>query len=135
MARIDQLGTRPRQLLQAAAVLGREVPRQLLEAIWEGGGDLEPHLAELQRLELLYERPAIPEPVYTFKHVLGQEAVYASLPPGRRRTLHARAARAMEALYGERLEEHYGALAHHYQRSGNRTKALEYLQRAGQQAL
>jgi len=135
MVRIDQLGALPRQLLQAAAVLGKEFPLQLLEAIWEGAGDLEPHLTELQRLELLYERPAIPEPVYTFKHVLGQEAAYASLTLGRRRALHERAARAMEALYGDRLEEHCGELAHHYLHSGNSTKALAYLQLAGQQAL
>src|SRR5262249_29437563 len=87
------------------------------------------------RLELLYERPAIPEPVYTFKHALGQEAAYASLPVRRRRALHGRTARAMEALYGDRLEEHYGELAHHYLRSGNRTKALGYIQRASWQAL
>ena len=92
MARIDRLGALPRQLLQAASVLGREVPLQLLETIWERAGDLEPHLAALQRLEFLYERPAIPEPVYTFKHVLGQEAAYASLPVRRRRVLHGRTA-------------------------------------------
>ena len=50
---------------------------ELRQAIWERADDLEPHLAELQRLEFLYERPAIPEPVYTFKHVLGQEAACA----------------------------------------------------------
>jgi len=127
MARIDRLSALPRQLLQAASVLGREVPLQLLETIWERAGDLEPHLAVLQRLEFLYERPAIPEPVYTFKHVLGQEAAYASLPVRRRRVLHGRTARAMEALYGDRLEEHYSELAYHYLRSGNRTKALAYL--------
>jgi predicted ATPase len=43
--------------------------------------------------------------------------------------------RAIEALYAERLEEHYGALAHHYRQSGNAEQAVRYLQRAGQQAL
>src|SRR5262249_48576344 len=124
MARIDWLSALPKQLLQAASVLGREVSRQLLQVIWEGADDLEPSLAELQRLELLYERPAVPEPVYTFKHVLGQEAAYTSIPVGRRRALHGRTARAMEALYEDRLEEHYGELADHYRRSGNCTKAL-----------
>lgn len=33
MARIDRLGALPKQLLQAASVLGREVPLRLLEAI------------------------------------------------------------------------------------------------------
>ena len=33
------------------------------------------------------------------------------------------------------LEEHYGALAHHYGRSGNTDKAVEYLELAGRQAV
>ena len=35
----------------------------------------------------------------------------------------------------ERLEEHYNELAHHYSRSGNTAKAVDYLHRAGQQAV
>ena len=35
----------------------------------------------------------------------------------------------------ERLPEHYHALAHHYSRSGNTAKAMDYLHRAGQQAV
>src|SRR5262249_26572281 len=67
MARIDRLSALPRQLLQAAAVLGREVPLRLLEALWEGGDDVEPHVAELQRLEWPYRRPGLSEPRYGFK--------------------------------------------------------------------
>ena len=37
-------------------------------------------------------------------------------------------------MYSDRLEEHYGALAHHYSHSGNTVKAVTYLQLAGQQA-
>jgi predicted ATPase len=53
----------------------------------------------------------------------------------RRKALHERTAQAIEALYPSRLEEHYGELAHHYTRSGNTQKAVEYLQLAGQQAV
>jgi predicted ATPase len=49
--------------------------------------------------------------------------------------LHERAAQAIEGLFAERLPEHYHALAHHYSRSGNTTRAVDYLQRAGQQAV
>ena len=41
----------------------------------------------------------------------------------------------IEALFNSRLEDHYGDLANHYSRSGNRLKALEYLQLAAQQAI
>jgi len=49
--------------------------------------------------------------------------------------LHERAAQAIERLFAERLAEHYPALAHHYSHSGNIPKAVDYLQRAGQQAV
>jgi tetratricopeptide (TPR) repeat protein len=53
----------------------------------------------------------------------------------RRRELHERTAAAFETLYASSIEEHLAALAHHYVRSANPGKAVEYLTRAGQQAL
>src|SRR5262249_59299491 len=38
VTRIDRLPEAPRQLLQIVAVLGGEVPRRLLAAMWEGSG-------------------------------------------------------------------------------------------------
>jgi tetratricopeptide (TPR) repeat protein len=49
----------------------------------------------------------------------------------RRRLLHERAGQAIEALFSDRLEDHLSELAHHYDRSGNVRKAVEYLGRAG----
>jgi predicted ATPase len=42
---------------------------------------------------------------------------------------------AIEALFADRIHEHLGDLAHHYARSANRQKAVEYLRLAGEQAL
>ena len=85
--------------------------------------------------EFIYEQPAFPESAYTFKHALTQEVAYNAVLLERRRLLHECAARAIEGLFAERLPEHYHALAHHYRRSGNTTKAIDYLHRAGQQAV
>src|SRR5262249_55347392 len=82
----------------------------------------------------IYEQLAFPESEYTFKHALTQEVAYSSLLLERRQALHERTAQAIEVLYADRLAEHYEALAHHYSRSGNTQKAVDYLQRAGQQA-
>jgi predicted ATPase len=41
----------------------------------------------------------------------------------------------MERLYADQLVEHYSELAHHYSRSGNTEKAVDYLQLAGEQAV
>ena len=40
----------------------------------------------------------------------------------------------MEALYPDRLEEHYELLAYHYGRSANSDKAVQYLDLANQKA-
>jgi hypothetical protein len=52
----------------------------------------------------------------------------------RRKVLHKRTAQALKVLYSGSLAEHYSDLAHHYSRSGNAAKAVEYLSLAGQQA-
>src|SRR5215510_6829208 len=119
-ARIDRLTPDEKDLLQQLAVIGREFPLSLLRhVIPQPAGELYRVLAALQRKEFLYELPAFPEVEYSFKHALTQEVTYGTVLQERRKTLHERTAQAIEALYGERLEDHYSDLAYHYSRSGN----------------
>jgi class 3 adenylate cyclase/tetratricopeptide (TPR) repeat protein len=133
MARMDRLAETPRRLLQTASVIGREVPLRLLEAIWPEPVGLGEQLAELQHLEFLYEQPGR-EPAFVFKHALTQDVAYETLLEGRRRALHAAAGRALESLYAERLDEVYDRLAHHYSRTDEAPKAVEYLARFADRA-
>jgi predicted ATPase len=135
VARIDRLGTEQKGLLQTLAVVGRKFSLSLLQRVVEKPEEeLRQLLSHLQGGEFIYEQPAFPEVEYTFKHALTQEVAYNSVLTERRRVLHELAARAIEELYGDRLDEHYSDLAHHYSRSGNMEKAVEYLKLAGQQA-
>jgi DNA-binding NtrC family response regulator/predicted ATPase/class 3 adenylate cyclase len=135
-ARIDQLPAAAKELLQTLAVIGRTFSFRLVTQVVESPkAALHRLLVQLQGAEFLYERPAWPEAEYTFKHALTQEVAYTAVPSMRHRALHERTAQAIEALFPTRLEEHYGELAHHYSRSGNTAKALDYLQRAGHQAV
>ena len=59
---------------------------------------------------------------------------YNSLLIERRKLLHERAGQALESMFAGQLEDHLDELAHHYSRSDNVDKAVEYLGRAGQQA-
>jgi predicted ATPase len=135
-ARIDRLPAQEKDLLQTLAVIGKEFPLGLLRRVAEGGEeDLYRGLSHLQAAEFIYEQPAFPEPEYIFKHALTQEVAYGSLLVERRRPLHERTARAIEELHGDRLDEHYGELAHHYGHTENTPKAVEYLHLAGEQAV
>jgi predicted ATPase len=92
-------------------------------------------LADLRAAEFIYEQPALTDAEYIFKHALTQEVAYNSLLIGRRKLLHERAGHALESLFAEQLDDHLGELAHHYSHSDNVAKAVEYLGRAGKQAL
>ncbi|PYN31378.1 MAG: hypothetical protein DMD98_17060 [Candidatus Rokuibacteriota bacterium] len=134
LARIGRLGEEPRRLLQATAVLGREVPLRLLQAIPETATLVEPHVRELVRLEILYEQVGGVEPGYVFAHALIREVAYASVPPEEKQALHMAAARALETLYAAGLERVWDRLAHHYSRTQDATKALEYLGRVAERS-
>jgi DNA-binding NtrC family response regulator/tetratricopeptide (TPR) repeat protein len=134
MARIDRLADASKRVLQTASVLGREFSLRLLGALWQGPGGLDSHLVELKRLEFLYEQSGADEPAWVFKHALTQEVAYESLPPARRRALHAGAGRTLEALYADRLAEVDERLAYHYARTDDVDKAVLYLTRAADKA-
>ncbi|MGO4332635.1 adenylate/guanylate cyclase domain-containing protein [Cupriavidus sp. 2TAF22] len=135
-ARIDRLQPAEKALLQTLAVIGKVFPWSLLARVVEQPEDTTRSLlARLQAGEFIYEQPAFPEVEYSFKHALTQEVTYGSLLSERRRALHECTAQAIEALFSAQLEEHCSELAYHFSRSGNTPKAVEYLHRAGRQAV
>jgi class 3 adenylate cyclase/tetratricopeptide (TPR) repeat protein len=135
-ARIDRLLPEEKRLLQAAAVIGTEVPLALLQAIAELREEsLRLGLTRLQAAEFLYETRLFPEIEYTFKHALTQQVAYESLLQERRRALHARIVETLEALAGERVAEQVERLAHHALRGEVWDKAVAYLRQAGEKAM
>jgi class 3 adenylate cyclase/tetratricopeptide (TPR) repeat protein len=134
-ARIDRLAEEDKRLLQAAAVVGKDVPFGLLMAVAGLDEDgVRDGLARLQATEFLYEVRLFPELEHTFKHALTHEVAYGSLLGDRRRALHAALVGAIERLYADRLDEHVEELAHHARRAGLRDEAIRYLHRAGDRA-
>jgi tetratricopeptide (TPR) repeat protein len=76
-----------------------------------------------------------PEPAYIFKHAVIQDVAYNSLLLQRRKALHRAVGEAIEALYQDRLEEHYAELAHHFVQGEAWDKALAYCRQAGDKAI
>jgi class 3 adenylate cyclase/tetratricopeptide (TPR) repeat protein len=134
-SRIDRLPLEEKQLLQSAAVIGKDVPFRLLRAITEvPEEELRHGLARLQAAEFLYETSLFPDLEYTFKHALTHDVTYESLLRDRQRALHARIVDAIEALYPDRLIEQVERLAHHAVRGEVWGKSLTYLRQAGSKA-
>ena len=135
-ARIDRLSPEDKRLLQAAAVIGKDVPFALLLAIAElAEEDLRRGLARLQAAEFLYETRLFPDLEYTFKHALTHEVAYQGLLHDRQRALHARITEAIERLAPERVAEQAERLAHHALRGELWEKAVAYLRQAGLRAM
>jgi predicted ATPase len=118
-------------------VIGREFALSLVRQVFDGrkNDELERMLADLQMAEFIYEQPATGDIEYIFKHALTQEVAYNSVLIERRKRLHERAGATLESMFAGQLEDHLDELARHYSRSDNLVKAVEYLGRAGQQAL
>ncbi len=134
-ARIDRLAPDEKALLQQLSVIGREFPFSLACAVvGKAEDELHQKLNALQKKEFLYEQPAFPEVEYLFKHALTQEVAYNTLLHETRKVIHEKTAQAIETARSQELEDHLGSLAHHYTRSGNVEKAIEYSQLAGVQA-
>jgi class 3 adenylate cyclase/tetratricopeptide (TPR) repeat protein len=134
-ARIDRLAPEDKRLLQAAAVIGKDVPLALLQAVAELEDDsLTRGLARLQAAEFLYEIRLFPDLEYTFKHALTHEVAYSALLQDRRRALHVRIVEAMEHLYANRPAEQLERLAHHALAGGDWRRAVLYLGEAGAKA-
>lgn len=133
LARIDRLARPTREVLQVASVLGREFPLELLDRLATTGSN-EVHLARLEEVELLQRR----EPggsTCAFTHAVVHDVTYGTLLSERRCDLHRRAAGAIEELFAGRLDRHAAALAHHWLEAGEELRALDHLERAGDQAL
>ncbi|MEK7702116.1 MAG: AAA family ATPase [candidate division NC10 bacterium] len=131
-ARIDRLAPEDKRLLQAASVIGKDVPFTLLQAAADEGEErLRQGLGHLQAGEFLYEARLFPDLEYTFKHALTQEVAYQSLLHDRRRGLHRRIMEAIERLAPDRLTEHVERLAHHAFHGEAWERALTYLRQAG----
>jgi class 3 adenylate cyclase/tetratricopeptide (TPR) repeat protein len=133
-SRVDRIDEEPRRVLQSAAVVGRLFSRTLLDRMVGAELDVDRGLWHLEQHDLVYLDRVVPEEEYSFKHVFTRDTVYKSLLRRRRAELHHAAARAIEELYADRLEEHLERLAYHYERTEDAGRAAVFLFRAGEKS-
>ncbi|MCT9932951.1 AAA family ATPase [Planotetraspora sp. A-T 1434] len=130
--RVARLPEPTRSLLRSAAVLGREIGIDVLEAVTGTPAEevmalLEPAVAT----GLLVELPDGFD--YRFSHALVRDALYADLSRVEKARLHLRTGQALETLPGVEVS----VLAHHFgmaSRAGGAAKAVGYAVQAARQA-
>lgn len=135
-ARIDRLPPAEKRLLQAAAVIGKDIALPLLQGL---AGlpeeELRRGLRYLQAAEFFYETRLVPEPTYTFKHILTQEVAYQSLLQSTREQYHRQIAQVVEERFPEIAATQPEWLAHHYTEAGLIAQAIPYWRQAAQRAI
>jgi class 3 adenylate cyclase/tetratricopeptide (TPR) repeat protein len=119
-ARLDQLGTEERHVLERGAIEGEIFHRGAVQALALEEAQLTPRLAALVRKQLIKpDRPLLAgEDAFRFRHLLIRDAAYDALPKGARADLHERfsawlerkgtALPEMDEILGYHLERAYG---------------------------
>jgi class 3 adenylate cyclase/tetratricopeptide (TPR) repeat protein len=134
MARLDRLGA-AREVAQIAAVVGRQFPFAILDAVVpRGGAALEAALTDLVAAGILLPEGRGLERGFSFKHALLRDAAYDSLLLTRRREWHERTARAVEQRFPELAASEPEVLAYHFAEAGLPAPACDYRMRAGDRA-
>jgi serine/threonine protein kinase/tetratricopeptide (TPR) repeat protein len=124
--RVDRLSLEVRQVLRAASVVGREFTRQLLVRVIAEPVRVSRALEALVNAGLIRQTAVLPEPSYTFRHALTQEAAYAGLLEHQRSHLHGLVGQAIEEEYSGQLDDRLDRLAQHFSLAENWPKAIHY---------
>jgi predicted ATPase len=141
--RLERLGESTRQVLIAAAVIGRAFTLSLLtamdvalseDAIFEA-------LDQAERAQLLESTAQGRDVNFLFAHELIRQTLLGELSTLKRQRLHMQVADAIERVFGgdgETIESHAAELGHHLVEAGSAAdpaKAALYLTIAGERAL
>ena len=131
---IDLLESDARQGLQLASVIGRSFLYRVLQAISDRVTNIDEQLVILQRMELIMLTANHPEVEYIFRNELTRDAAYQSILRRQKREYHRKVAKAIEALFPEKIAEEAHRLAYHYHEARDLPYALKYYQIAGDQS-
>ena len=135
-ARVDRLAEAHKQTLQGAAVVGRRFGVSLVSRVLDVAPDqVAEHLRALHGLDFVFPSAQEPEPMYSFKHALTQDVVYAGVLERRRRTYHTAAGLGLEELFSGRIHDVVELVAYHFGRGQVWDKASTYFKQAGAKAL
>ena len=146
--RIDSLDPSQQLTLKVASVIGRIFAFRVLQAIHPIETDkpsLLDYLDTLTRLSLTLIESEAPDLAYIFKHAVTQEVAYNLMLFSQRRQLHQAVAEWIEESNQQNIQPFYPLLAHHWAQAAETPdavrnahairKAVEYLEKAGEQAM
>ncbi|WKZ41265.1 MAG: adenylate/guanylate cyclase domain-containing protein [Anaerolineales bacterium] len=137
-SRIDRLPPSHQLALKAASVVGRIFALRAVHEIYPLASDkprIGTYFEYLRKLDFTPLNSEIPDLTYLFKHVITQEVAYNLMTFSQRQAFHQAVANWYEQAFADDLSPYYGVLAYHWLNAKNQHKAVEYLEKAGEQAM
>jgi tetratricopeptide (TPR) repeat protein len=144
--RIDRLSPERQLALKVASVIGRIFAFRTLRDVHPVEADrqhLRTYLDALQRLDITPLETPEPDLTYIFKHIITRDVAYNLMTFSQRRRLHRVVAEWYEHTHADDLATYYSYLAYHWRQAVSdqelestvATKAIDFLEKAGEQAL
>jgi len=115
-ARLDRLPAEERDVIESAAVVGKDFDRTAIEALADAEivSGLDAVLGRLVRKDFVVGSTA---EVFSFRHILIRDEAYAATTKGRRSALHERYADWLETSAGDRVMEYEEILGFHFEQA------------------
>jgi tetratricopeptide (TPR) repeat protein len=137
--RLSLLSKECNLLLSIASVIGREFGIDTLRTVAAMDEDaFVGALKQAVQLSVLEERSQLGVVRYRFTHAFFRQTLYEEMIAPQRLKLHQQVARALEAQYASRLNEHAAELAEHFSHStdpADLAKAVSYGELAAKRAM
>jgi len=134
-ARIGRLDDECQNVLTMASFVGKDFTFETLCGVTgvEEGKLLE-IMEKILKTGLFKHKVIRGEDVCSFADIIVRDVVYEEVSPFRRKKLHNVVGCALEKVYAEKIDEHFGELALHFLESGDKDKALDYFLKAADKA-
>lgn len=136
MTKIDRLPPDPRYIVNIAAVIGEQFSFRLLNALIPGKERLRQNLVYIMQQNIIQsigEKTSADEEKFSFTHSIIRDAVYNSLLKKEQREYHQKIGYIMEKIYSLTIDEYFDALSNHFYLGGDLVKAVEYMEKSGDQ--
>ncbi|MEO0206402.1 MAG: tetratricopeptide repeat protein, partial [candidate division WOR-3 bacterium] len=136
MTKVDKLSPEMRYIVNIASVIGEEFSFKLLNAVIPGKERLRQNLAHAVQqniFKIADEKGMSGEEKYSFTHSIVRDAIYNSLLKKEQREFHQKVGYVMEKIYNLTIEEYFDALSNHFYLGGETLKAIEYMEKSGDQ--
>jgi class 3 adenylate cyclase/tetratricopeptide (TPR) repeat protein len=136
--RIDRTPPSHQLALKVSSVIGRLFSFRVLRDIFPIEAErprLPGLLRDLSDYNLTLLEAPEPELTYGFRHVIIRDVSYNMLLFSHRRQLHRSIAAWYERTFADDLSPYYPLLAHHWTAAGDESRAIDCLERSGDQAL